>query len=63
METTAATVVKNVESSLVEITSKDILYFIGLTILIIIIIGLFLIVPSPLDKKEERCESTLCHLF
>jgi hypothetical protein len=63
METTAATVVKNVEYSLVEITGKDMIYFIGLTILIIIIIGLFLIVPSPLDKKEERCDSTLCNMF
>lgn len=63
METTTATVVKNIESSFVEITSKDILYFIGLTILIIIIIGLFLIVPNPLDKKKEQCDSTLCHMF
>jgi len=63
MENTAATVVKNIESSIVEITGKDMIYFIGLTILIIIIFGLFLIVPSPLDKKEERCDSTLCHLF
>lgn len=63
METTATTIVKNIESSFVEISNKDILYFIGLSILIIIIIGLFLIVPSPLDKKKEQCDSTLCHLF
>ena len=63
METTATTIVKNIESSFVEISNKDILYFIGLSILLIIIIGLFLIVPSPLDKKEEQCDSTLCHLF
>ncbi len=56
-------VMDNIESSLVEITNKDILYFIGLSILIIIVIGLFLIVPSPLDKKEERCDSTLCNMF
>ena len=57
------TIMDNIESSIVEITNKDILYFIGLSILIIIVIGLFLIVPSPLDKKEDRCDSTLCNMF
>lgn len=63
METSGTSIAKGIESSFVEISNKDIVYFIGITVIIIIIMGLFLIVPNPLDKKKEQCDSTLCHLF
>lgn len=55
--------VKNIESSFVEISSKDMFYFIGICIIAIILIGLFLITPSPLNTSKEECDSTLCNLI
>ena len=55
---------QNIDTDIaVNISNKDILYFISICILLVIVVGLFLIVPSPFDKSKKECESTMCNKF
>jgi len=53
----------SVSDNFVNITGMDIIYFIIISIFICIIVGLFLIVPSPLSKKDIYCDTTLCNMI